>query len=68
MQLKKVPAKNTISLKKSSIVTNGVGISAGGWKKFQKLTTGGGDDYSVLKSSQRFMVWRRQYSVQSLVL
>ena len=28
----------------------GVGISAGGWEKFQKLEIGEGDDYSVFKS------------------
>ena len=57
-----------MSLKKSSTVINGGWNKRRGLKKFQKLTTGGGDGYSVLKSSQRFMVRRRQYSVQSLVL
>ena len=28
----------------------GVGIRVGGWKIFQKLISGGGDDYSVLES------------------
>ena len=32
------------------LIKGGVGIRAGGWKIFQRLTSGGGDDYSVLES------------------
>ena len=32
------------------LIKGGAGIRAGGWKIFQKLISGGGDDYSVLES------------------
>ena len=33
------------------LIKGGVGIRVGGWKIFQKLISGGGDDYSVLEST-----------------
>ena len=33
------------------LIKGGVGIRVGGWKIFQKLISGGGDDYSVLESN-----------------
>ena len=32
------------------LIKEGVGIRAGGWRIFQKLLSGGKDDYSVLES------------------
>ena len=34
------------------LIKRGVGIRAGGWKIFQKLKSGGGDDYLVLEGTR----------------
>ena len=38
--------------------------SGGGWKIFQKLISGGGDDYSVLESSQVSVLFARHYKIR----
>ena len=41
------------------LIKGGVGIRAGGWKIFQKLISGGGDDYSVLESTNSQLATRK---------